>query len=280
MRSRLAPFREEAAGRGIPAEDVERWLATARPCATLALSGDGPVVGRFGGPLVLPADTPDPKHPFVASVDLAALPADATDLPLPADGHLLLFVFIDEVASCTTVGSAIHVPAGTAVVERDRNAWNPDDVDDYRRAFERFPQGPMRVTTDVSLPYHCAVALEGEPWSEPPPGHPRAEELVAVWEKTFDAIATDGPLRLGGYATEEAVHTDPLHDLVRYARHAVEEGNWAGPVSDDPSDWVLLADWHVRVSGWEGATAHWGIQRDDLVARRFDRTFTTIYWNP
>ncbi|MGW1025411.1 hypothetical protein ACWD4J_17175 [Streptomyces sp. NPDC002577] len=50
-------------------------------------------MGRFGGRLLLPADTPDPAHPFVASIDLAALPADATDLPLPPDGRLLLFAF-------------------------------------------------------------------------------------------------------------------------------------------------------------------------------------------
>jgi hypothetical protein len=57
---RLRPFREEALKRGLPSEDVERWIAAARPSGTLVTSGDGPGVGRFGGPLMLPADTPDP----------------------------------------------------------------------------------------------------------------------------------------------------------------------------------------------------------------------------
>ncbi|MBP2338862.1 hypothetical protein JOF41_005040 [Saccharothrix coeruleofusca] len=30
----------------------------------------------------------------------------------------------------------------------------------------------------------------------------------------------------------------------------------------------------------EEATVHWAIQRDDLAARRFDRTFASLYWNP
>ena len=90
MRDRLSRFRGEAIARGIPTDDVERWLATARPCATLTRDGDGPVVGRFGGPLLLPADTPDPATPFVASIELAALPSDMTDLPLPCDGQFPL----------------------------------------------------------------------------------------------------------------------------------------------------------------------------------------------
>ncbi|MFJ8715384.1 hypothetical protein ACIRD9_19700 [Streptomyces violaceus] len=62
----LRPFRDEAIARDIPVDDVERWLGTARPCAALTRDGGGPVVGRFGGPLLLPADVPDPAYPFVA----------------------------------------------------------------------------------------------------------------------------------------------------------------------------------------------------------------------
>jgi hypothetical protein len=243
------------------------------------------VVGRFGGPLMLPPDTPDPEHGFIASIDFAALPADSTDLPLPADGHLLLFIFVDDWDGCENAGGAIYVPAGTAVVERDKNAWNPYNIVDYAKVFELFPQGEMRVTTDVSLPYHYAVPLEGERESGPPPEHPRSQELVEVWEETFEDITTMAQLQLGGYASDEAVYTDPLHELVNALRHLVEEHDGdehdeGEPFSLDSSDWVLLADWRPDIDGREGATAHWGIQRSDLVARRFDRTFTTIYWNP
>ncbi|PJE94479.1 DUF1963 domain-containing protein [Streptomyces carminius] len=282
LRDRLRPFRTEAIARGIPADDVERWLDTARPCAMLTRDGDGPVVGRFGGPLLLPADVPDPAHPFVASIDLAALPAGATDLPLPPEGHLLLFAFPETAGHCETMGSVVYVPAGTAVAERDRHAWNSSGTDGCERMFSGFPQGPLRARADVSLPCHCLVDLPREPWAEPLPGHPRAEELVEVWESTRDDIAPDGPLQIGGYASEEITEIDPVDAALFHVLEAVKEGEWGGPVSDDVSDWVLLADWHagMDVRGREGATAHWVIQREDLAARRFDRAFTHVFWNP
>ncbi|MGY1503391.1 DUF1963 domain-containing protein [Streptomyces sp. QTS52] len=283
-RDLLRPFRDEATARDIPVDDVERWLGTARRCAVMTRdgNGDGPVVGRFGGPLLLPADVPDPAYPFVASIDLAALPADATDLPLPPDGHLLLFAFPEAADDYGTMGSVVYVPAGTAVTERDRNAWNPYDIEDYEAMFEEFPQGPLRATAGVSLPYHHAVEYLDKPGSGPLPGHPRAEELVEVWENTHDVIAPEGPLQIGGYAWEEAIYTDPIAAAASSAVKAAEAGRWGGPVSGDVSDWVLLADWYagVDVQGWESATVHWAIQREDLAARRFDRAFTSVFWNP
>ena len=70
----LQPFRDEAVAQGVPADEVDRWLDLARPCAILAQDWDGPVVGRFGGPLRLPAAAADTYFPFVASIDLASLP--------------------------------------------------------------------------------------------------------------------------------------------------------------------------------------------------------------
>ncbi|MEW2397911.1 DUF1963 domain-containing protein [Streptomyces sp. NPDC046862] len=288
LRGRLSPFRDKAIAEGIPAEDVERWLATARPCATLTQDegedgdGDGPVVGRFGGPLLLPADTPDPFHPFVASIDLAALPADATDLPLPPDGHLLLFAFVEDEGDFTPTGSGsvVYVPAGTAVEERDRLSWAWSDEDEYQETVEKFPQGPLRATVDVSLPYHSLVSLSEKPWVATLPGHPHSQELTDVWESTQDDIATSGPLQIGGYASHEAVDVDPVAIAVSDALAAAEAGRRDGAVSGDVSDWVLLADWHAWVEGWEGATVHWVIQREDLAARRFDRAFTSVFWNP
>ncbi|MEV7141273.1 DUF1963 domain-containing protein [Streptomyces tauricus] len=284
LRNRLRPFHDEAIARGVPADEVERWTATARPCATLARDADrgGPVVGRFGGPLLLPADLPDPAHPFVAAVDLAALPADTTDLPLPPHGQLLLFAFPETADDHEAMGSAVYVPVGTAVVERDRHAWNPYDFDDYEAMFQEFPQGELRARADVSLPYHHAVDSREKPGSGPLPGHPRAEELVAVWNRTREAVAPEGPLQIGGYANEEVVHTDPVARAVSRAVRAAEAGRWDGPVSDDAADWVLLADWQagMDVQGWESSSVHWVIQRADLTARRFDRTFTEVFWNP
>ncbi len=282
MRDRLSPFRAKAIAQGIPADDVERWLDTARPCATLAQEGDGPVVGRFGGPLMLPADTPAPFYPFVASIDLAALPDDATDLPLPPDGHLLLFAFPQDDGDFATMGEAVYVPAGVAVEERDKDSWAWFEIEEYREIVEAFPRGQLRATPNVSLPYHYAVEIPEHPYSEPLPGHPRSEELAQVWEDTRDDIATWGPLQIGGYASEEAVHLDPVEGVVWCAVKAAEAGHWGGGavVSGAVEDWVLLADWDPCIEGREGATVHWVIQREDLAARRFDRTFATVFWNP
>ncbi|MDU0291098.1 hypothetical protein, partial [Saccharothrix longispora] len=145
-----------------------------------------------------------------------------------------------------------------------------------------YPRGPLRLRIDVSLPYHEAVELPEGQGHGPLPGHPRSEDLVEAWNRTHGDIAPWGSLQLGGYSAEEAVFTDPVADAVSDAVQSVREGRWTGPVSADPADWVLLADWDagMDVTGWEGAVVHWVVQRDDLVARRFDRVFTTFFWNP
>ena len=277
MWDRLGPFRDEALARGIPAEDVERWLATARPCTTLAREGDGPVVGRFGGPLLLPVGAPDPENPFVASIDFAALPAGATDLPLPPDGELLLFAFPET--DYETLGGVVYVPVGTEVAERDRLAWDSGEWEENEAMMDEFPQGELRATIDVSLPCHRWTPL---PNATSLPGHPRSGDLVDVWEVTRAAIVSEGTLQIGGYADHETIDSDPVANAVPDAVKALKAAGFDGPVSEDPADWVLLADWQARwdVEGWESSSVHWVIQREDLAARRFDRAYTTIFWNP
>lgn len=280
LRDTLSPFRDKAIAQGIPADEVERWLDTARPCATLSQGGDGPVVGMFGGPLMLPADTPTPVFPFVASVDLAALPDGATDLPLPPDGHLLLFAFPDDDGDFVNIGEVVYVPADAATEERDRNSGFWSEVDEFREMVEAFPQGRLRATTNPSLPCHHAVQIPGSTRTAPLPGHPHSRELAELWETARDDIATGGPLQIGGYASEEAVHLDPVSSVVECAVRTAEAREWAGTVSDAVEDWVLLADWNPRIEGMHGAVVHWAIQREDLTARHFDRTVATVFWNP
>ncbi|MHB9856963.1 DUF1963 domain-containing protein [Streptomyces sp. YIM S03343] len=285
MLDRLGPFRDEALKRGVPADDVERWIRLARPCATLAADrdGQGPVVGRFGGPVLLPADEPDPWFPLVASIDCAALPEGATDLPLPRDGHLLLFAFLELPYDCwSSVGEVVYVPAGADVTERPKNPRFYAEHPDITEISEAYPQGPLRMTADVSLPYHAWVDMAEPPYAAPLPGHPRSEELVEVWSDTCGAVASDGPFQVGGYAGEECTETDPVVTAAQFAAEAERRGGRPGPGTDpgDAADWVLLADWHPGIDGREGATIHWAIRRDDLAARRFDRAHATFFWNP
>ncbi|WP_253867553.1 DUF1963 domain-containing protein [Promicromonospora umidemergens] len=276
LREMLIPFRTQAVEEGypwedidpLPAEEVDRWISNVRPCAVLTGGGDGTVAGAFGGPLLLPAEVPDPEYPYLASVDLAALPKDATDLPLPPDGLLLLFASLDEPDGEGNYGQAIYVPVGTPVEERDKNTWKGYPGDDhYQKIVDSYPQGELRARTEPDLPYHSL------------PGFPNAEELVAVW---CDASGRSGHLQVGGYADQEDSDPDPLERLASSAVHEVKRGRWGDgePVSGAVEDWVLLAHWNPNISGREGADVQWGIQRADLEARRFDRAFSTVYWNP
>ncbi|MFE6097707.1 hypothetical protein ACFQ7M_37900 [Streptomyces massasporeus] len=107
-------FRAEAASRGLPPEEVDEWIRVARPAVYLAEGGDGPLVARVGGDPMLPHGVPRPSVPFVASVDLAALPPGVTGLPLPAGGHLFLFSGTGVQGIGGQVSDAVlSVPAGT-----------------------------------------------------------------------------------------------------------------------------------------------------------------------
>ncbi len=277
--NRLAPFRAEALGRGIPAEDVERWIATARPSATLVTGGDGPVAGRFGGPLLLPADAPDPWFPLLATLDCAALPEETTGLQLPLEGRLLLFGFPEMTYYGGSAGEVVYIPEGTPVEERSPK--NQCVYDDATLALcEQFPQEELRPAPDVSLPHHFLLPtadLFDE--SVTLPGHPRAGDLVETWEETCGDIVVDGPLHIGGYASHECTETDPVTDAAADAEEAHRHRSDTAELPA-PDEWTLLAQWDIGLTGREGSTLHWVIPRQDLPAHRFDRAHVSFFWNP
>ncbi|MFJ8028542.1 DUF1963 domain-containing protein [Streptomyces sp. NPDC096311] len=290
---RLRPFREEALKRGLPSQDVERWIATARPSGTLITSGDGPVVGRFGGPLMLPTDAPDPWFPLLATLDCAGLPEEVTGLPLPPDGRLLLFGFPEMTDYSASAGEVVYIPAGTSIEERKTKypyvyGGEGDEWDDGTRGiYEQFPQDELRLSADVCLPYHFVTAAPEPPHDDIPfPGHPRAGELAEAWLETSGDIAVDGPLHIGGYASHECTEGDPVVDAALKAARARQ---FRTARSDEPGDavelpapdeWMLLAQWDIGLRGREGSTLHWVIPRQDLAERRFDRAHVSFFWNP
>ncbi|WP_051792682.1 DUF1963 domain-containing protein [Amycolatopsis jejuensis] len=278
LKERLSPFRDEALRRDLPANDVDRWLSEARACATLT-HGEGPVVARFGGPLLLPPDAEDPWFPLVATLDLATFPEGSTGLPLPRDGHLLLFAFpaFDDPGTPASDGAVRYLPAGTELRERAQNPYFYGPDSSYRELSEAYPQGDLHLAADVSLPYAGFVEIPDPPYERPLPGHPRSEELAGVWLDTCGEITADGPLQIGGYATDES-GGDPVRGAAEFAAEAEKAGNRAK--SAVSSGWVLLASWSPDISGWEGMQIHWSIPEADLSAGRFERAYTTFYWNP
>ncbi|MFD7061119.1 hypothetical protein [Streptomyces sp. NPDC059906] len=189
LRARLDRFRDAALARGIPTADVERWLGLARPCLLLTCRAEGPVAGRFGGPVMLPPDVPVPLHDeecpeepdhLIATLDFAALPEGATDLPLPSEGHLLLFAWPEleatEDPTCTS-GHTVYVSVGTTVEER-RVEYDFDAHFLVDENFDSNLRGELHVECDVSLPDH--EILSNDPILV---DHPRAKELRGVWSE-------------------------------------------------------------------------------------------------
>ncbi|MFE4449300.1 DUF1963 domain-containing protein [Streptomyces sp. NPDC056796] len=223
--------------------------------------------------MLLPADAPDipERLRLIASLDLAAIPEAATNLPLPPDGHLLLFAHID-VEECDASGEALYVPAGTPVTERPRNhgpasnhPWSDTD---------HLLHGELRLQYDVSLPDNSVLY--------DPARHPHAAELRRAWSQVRyeDWGRLKGThLQIDGYSTDSYGEADPVTASASWAAEAAGEageareareaqdrgaGPWELP---GPEDWALLAQWNGRIDGY----VYWTIARKDVAARQFDR---------
>lgn len=264
----LDRFREQALGRGVPADDVDRWLGLARPALRTAPDGGGPVVGRLGSPLMLPPDVPTPatvfepdyrnEYQLIVTLDLAAIGPGATDLPLPPDGHVLLFANV-ELEDELLPGGAVYVPAGTPVEERAASPSyepyeydSPEELDEFLRR-----SADLRLVPGVSLP-SCPLDPETRA------AHPHAETLQAVWSEQSDE---GGDWQLGGHAYDFDGYGDPARGSA---------GQEPGERDTRPEDWVVLAQW----VGVPMGILYWTIPRQDLEARRFDRVVAQMYSNP
>jgi Domain of unknown function (DUF1963) len=236
----MDPFRDEARKRGLPEDEVERWLGTVRPCATLspARAGGappaGPVAGRIGGLPPMPDGEPVPNLPFLAAVDLAAIPQGTTDLPLPKDGTLLFFADTEDPWSGDDWYRLLHVPVGTPVSERGPGGDWPPDV---------HPAQDVYLTVEPSLPNRGADTEE----------FPHGSELGSVWWETSHLMQKGGPVQIGGCPW--VWNTDPITEYEL-----------------PPGDWVLLAEiGGEELTEGDLGLAYWVIRRDDLADGRFDQ---------
>ncbi|MDF2257539.1 DUF1963 domain-containing protein [Streptantibioticus ferralitis] len=244
-------FREEAVNRGVPLAEVERWIRAVRPAAILGQGGEGPVVAQLGGYPMLPVGPPDPRFPFVASVDCATLPREATDLPLPSDGHLLFFGEADVGFDGVLPELVMYVAAGTPVTERRvEKEW-----------YTVLPHSQLRAAwCELSAP--TSGELETE--------YPHADELDGTWTNAYGYRL--GSLQIGGYP--KIANWDPV-GVAREA--ATEEAGTDEEALDD--DWVLLATWSCDddVKELDHGLIHWVIRREDLAALRFDRVYVYVH---
>ncbi len=234
----MDPFRNEARSRDLPEDEVERWLGTVRPCAMLGTAGEAPpgspVAGRLGGLPPMPEDEPVPRLPFLASVDLAAIPPGATDIPLPKEGTLLFFASTENPWNGREWSRLVYVPVGTPVSERRPGG-------EY--------QPPVHPTQDLHLMIEPSLPNRGYATEE----FPHAGDLGEVWWETCDEMQTGGTVQMGGYPW--VWNADPTTDY-----------------DHGPGDWVLLAELGGEdLTEGDLGIIDWVIRRDDLAARRFDQ---------
>lgn len=158
-------FRGAAREKGVPVDEIERWVRLARPQTELVPEGaDGlPVAGRFGGLAALPDGVEQPAGQcLVLTVDLAAIPPHTHDLDLPADGSLLFFVEPDMTPDDCRV---VYVPAGTPVTEHpDPGAPVFDPVPLHARAGWNLPEKEHQTPFDLRLDDEVEEAIGDVMW--------------------------------------------------------------------------------------------------------------------
>ncbi|GAA2343865.1 DUF1963 domain-containing protein [Streptomyces cuspidosporus] len=258
----------------LPADLADRWTALLRPAAHLRKAGPAdPVVGRLGGLPRLPDGVDWPVWEghgplaFVAAVDCAALPGEALDIPLPADGVLAFFYYGDEdddalvdTADPDTWPGArvLHLPPGSAAAP-ERPA--PAGITPY-------PVVDLTVHTAPSAPDFDSLALTaafGE--GELPDAFQRA-----VWQHQSGAAH-----QIGGHA--QSVQT-AVEIVVAHGALGGREVSWEDPrIEKEAEGWVLLAQFDSDEDAdmmWGDAGAlYWLIRPDDLAAGRFERAMFT-----
>lgn len=212
-------------------------------------------------------------------MDCAQLPAAALDIPLPGDGTLLFFYFdgqLDDGHALVLASEpdsrpgsrVLHIPADTSVSERPA----PEGITAYTRV-----SLAARLTLSVPDTWHPIVHAALAPAGIPRHvhyGHPvRDDEFRDVVWDWYGGVGH----QIGGFA-------HPVQDAVEYEiAHAVLGGqvDWADPrLAEETNHWLLLA----QIDSEEQAGMMWGdcgalywlIRRDDLIARRFDRTVFTM----
>lgn len=288
---RVSTFWQRAYAEGVPPEEIDRWLALARPCVVLSPAMDGPVVGHFGSPMLLPPDMPVPGafrkrsgeertfEQLVATIDLAALPEDVTNLRLPRSGRLLLTAVPEMDASedeTCRIGHAVHLPADAKLEERRVISGFSLGSPAYDIDFEGELRGELRLHQDLSLPGHWLA--DGDPLLA---AHPHARVLVRVWrDMRAEEHWWEKPvLWLGGWATDREDEGDPVARCAAAASRRLEDGAEDAGTSS-AGDWLLLAQWHPRIRLMEAITVYWAIAGADLEVGDFSGARVTMYANP
>jgi hypothetical protein len=269
----------EVARATLPRAAAEAWISLLRPAVELRRAGtEEPVVGQLGGMPAMPIGVEWPRSPagrplgFVAGIDLDRVPISALDVPLPADGTLLLFyrdpsedpyevfwISDPEPDDQPPAGHVVFVPAGTATT----------------------------VRTEPGATVHPDVPLTGDLIATGPRrGHPALEQAVAGLPEEDRRFITETTRRVEFWDELSRRSRIPGHRLGGYAcawQEPVElESAWTrlgtSLPNSDPALWEEVRHWtslvqidsdHDADMEWFGSL-YWTMRHDDIAAARFD----------
>jgi hypothetical protein len=243
--------RQLAGEHGVPGRVAEEAVGRMRPCVHLVpyeylsrKEGATPT-GRTGGLPALPAgaEWPDGGEPLALTIDCAALPRDALDFELPADGQLLFFTELKYEPEHSAV---LHVPAGVPTTPHPaRHVMGGETYEiDVHEVCELYPVAGLTVDEDW---------LSGPETREFLDGVKRGQDRIdhfkdAIRGSVFgEAECETSFIQLGGYPT--------MDELPPYG-----------------DEFILLAQ--IQGQGIDERLIPVNVilgTRDDIAARRFEK---------
>ncbi|MEV0680095.1 DUF1963 domain-containing protein [Actinosynnema sp. NPDC050436] len=288
-------FRRAAADRGIPADEVEKFIDQLRFEILLGSTEPGEeVVGQNGGLPRLPVGAQWPSSgsglplPFIASVDCAVLPR-AEGLPLPEDGSLLFFLHHEEDypvplgVDGPEYARAVYVPAGT-----ETEVASPPPGHDEEGFFHESipflaPEFTLSASVVPALPPWIEERDEFE-FDDSEVLERLFEELEHVDElcELVDELWPEercSTLSLGGYCDHAGQGDSPVAELADAGFTSRPETRAALPAAEQfhsgeveeyllSREWVPLIQFSTRSENYYGCFL---IDLEDLAAKQFDR---------
>ncbi|MDT6982166.1 DUF1963 domain-containing protein [Streptomyces lusitanus] len=307
-------FRAFASRHGVSSDAITRIMWHMQPSFHIYVTDEDDidpgviVVGHVGGLPELPADVEwDTAHYFVASLDLAALPKQPLDDGLPREGHLLFFAYGEYEAEDGVV-PVIHVPPGTETAVRPvPPSWDlhgePDELKPLRRrALVCTPGTSWDVldwSWDPEVPYKEQtierLALQADVEEDLREG---LGLLVAAVREYAERTGTLPRVeRRGGLRGVELNPSDRAYYGAEFLRKCEEavivcrdaperfEELYSRALAEattfdegGPGAWLNLLEVSEGVVFEMGdGEAGWIINRDDLLAQRFDRVYQAYH---
>lgn len=286
-------FRSHAREYGVSDDAVTRILWNIQPAVHIDaqdpehVGPDAHVVGYIGGLPAMPEGVSwEPGEQFVASFDLATLPAQVMDDRLPREGHLLLFADSEYEYYEGSPLSAVHVPPGVPMSERA----HPDGDEEGAELLKR----QVMVLSDPDV--WCVL---GWPTQEEEPLILDEDPLLAAAIQEYQERVPDAPVvrrggntvTLRGEKLNPEYENEPWGEAFRERREEAVIALRDAPekfdelhlralteATGEDGPGLCLAEFAEANVWWRGdGEVTWMIRPDDLYAGRLDRIVSAYF---